>query len=84
MNLKLVCESHYTSLFNFHYFFVGTDQTIVEPLTIEDRDKMMKEILDLLGMKQRPRKSSPHFMGYMGDKNTVRDMYLKKDHDTFP
>jgi len=53
------------------YYDSGTDQTIVEPLTIEDQDKMMKEILDLLGMKQRPRKSSPHFMGYMGDKNTV-------------
>ena len=72
----IYCDLHIP--IQFSLFFVGTDQTIVEPLTIEDQDKMMSEILSLLGMKQRPSKSSPHFIGYMGGKNTVRDMYLKK------
>ena len=49
--------------------FSGLSSELVEPISIADQEKWKSNILDLLGMTQRP--GGPHFTGYVDMGNHV-------------
>ena len=67
-------------------FFSGLSSELVEPISIADQEKWKSNILDLLGMTQRP--GGPHFTGYVDMGNHVvrivnvnhnkKDIYFSK------
>ena len=72
----LICSHIWLILFAFElrsvvtfsgiYYDSGKDQTILaQPLTVVDQKRMETDILNLLGMKHRPNKNSPHFIGHL-------------------